>query len=1085
MEIISYKRVNRCYRLTFILPLKRGEGEAQANFCERTTMHKNDHVLSKASCSALLIACLMIPVSVWSSGPPRNLEPCVYKEDFETNELNAWASYPLWQDTAYDPNLRPGRVVPGDPNISLLLRVTPYSNVDNYAGAQKKLDMRLGSSSTISLRFYLKTELKPEFFKVRVACGNEGAIDFTVPAPPVNRWERLKITYSDLAAQNPGIGGRTLEITGLAVLAKFPHADPAMPIYLGLDDIAVEGARTPDFRFAHPRMVKLAEWKPYIPERHFLRGDPLEVKGAWPVEADRVVLRLTDYVSRTKTLCQSRLKQAAGEWRLPPVKLEWPEGLYLAGLEAFAGKEKIASTEFTILIAPLDLAGRHPRLWFDGTALQAAKKRLGTDEFKTVADRLAKASAEAREKLPLEAVVFDLDAFSKDEPTLGNVPRSIYPWFDRIRPWRAGVHENSLAYALLDDQAAGRYAKDLIVRLCRFPYWLHPWFESRGQHIYYPVGELGMDIALAYDLVFDLLSEEERQIVREGLWRNVIAGCHRSYVEDNLVTSNTSNWVAHVTAGSLLSQAAFYGESSFPAEPYFTGVLLKLHELIKKSIGRDGGYGESYGYCNFTMESLSKALPALANVFHVDFSGPLPLTYQDVAWATLYDKKFFLYFGDSSGNLGPMTNWAWLLARKQDPLLGWMYHFFKKGDTLADIIYETGKAPRREPFGENPVRAFRDIGTTVFRGGWKKDDFLFVLRTGAFYNHQHLDQGTFWLADRGEIFIEERHGSTYYDDPYYQSHYTQPVAHSAILVNRNPQSQRVGDPLLFIEGFNDHAFIHHFLDGSEAAFVCGDIGKLYWGKVKEMRRNALYLKPRTVLMLDTIVPAESDADITLLYQAGALKDIQSGPQVSLIRKGKRTLRISHLWPEGLEATAEETPLYINTLKTANPLTAEGMLALTARTAGRPLVLANLLTAESGKDGQVNYEKGNGCVSGRAQGRCFLFSTQPGQVYEHGGWSTDALALAWSGEKIFAALCTSLARDGQTVLRSDRPMTCEIAGKSLKYCLAEPSDVWIRLAVRPRSVLLNGRKIEKTSWDPKTGELSLVLPAGEGILSYNP
>jgi hypothetical protein len=1050
-------------------------------------MHKNDHVLSKASCSALLIACLMMPFFTWSSGHPRNLEPLVYKEDFETNELNAWASYPLWQDTAYDPNLRPGRIVPGDPNISLLLRVTPYSNVDNYAGAQKKMDMHLDPSSTVSLRFFLKTQLKPEFFKVRIACGKEGVIDYTLPAPPANRWERLAISHSDIAAQNPTAGGRTLRMTGLAVLAKFPHADPAMPIYLGLDDIVVEGSRIPDFRFVHPKMVKLAEWKPFIPERHFLRGDALEVRGTWPVEADRVVLRVTDFVSRMKTLFRSRLRRAAGEWRHPPFKLEWPEGLYLAELEASSAGKKIASTEFTILIAPRDLGGRHPRLWFDRTALQAVKKRLGTDEYKTVADRLAKASAEAREKLPLEAVVFDLDVFPKDEPTLGNVPRSLYSWFERIRPWRTGARENALAFALLDDQAAGRYAKDLTVRLCRFPFWLHPWFESRGQHIYYPVGELGMDIALAYDLVFDLLSEEERQIVREGLRRNVVTGCHRSYVEDNLVTSNTSNWVAHVTGGSLLSQAAFYGDgqNAFPAEPYFTGVLLKLHELIEKSIGRDGGYGESYGYCNFTMESLSKALPALANVFHIDISGPLPLTYQDTAWATLYGKKFFPYFGDSGGNLGPMTNWAWLLARKQDPLLGWMYHFFKKGDTLADVIYETAKAPREDPFGRNPVRAFRDIGTTVFRSGWQEDDFVFVLRTGAFYNHQHLDQGTFWLADRGEIFIEERHGSTYYDDPYYQSHYTQPVAHSTILVNRNPQSQRVGDPLLFIEGFDDHAFMHHFLDGDGASFVCGDIGKLYWGKVKELTRNVLYLKPRTVLMLDTVLPAENDADITLLYQTGDLKDIQPGPRVSLIRKAKSTLQISHLWPEGLEAAAEETPLYINTVKTANPLVREGMLTLTARTAAKPLVLANLLTTESAENGQLTYEIGRGCVSGNMQGRDFLFSTQPGQVYEHGGWSTDALALTWSGEKTFAAMCKSLARDGRAIFRSARPMTCEIAGKTIKYCLAEPSDIRVRLSVRPRAVFLNGRRTEKSTWEPKSGELSLFLPAGEGVLSYNP
>ncbi len=41
-----------------------------------------------------------------------------------------------------------------------------------------------------------------------------------------------------------------------------------------------------------------------------------------------------------------------------------------------------------------------------------------------------------------------------------------------------------------------------------------------------------------------------------------------------------------------------------------------------------------------------------------------------------------------------------------------------------------------------------------------------------------------------------------------------------------------------------------------------------------MRRNVLYLKPRAVLMIDTIVPAEKDVDVTLLYQTARLEDIR-------------------------------------------------------------------------------------------------------------------------------------------------------------------------------------------------------------------
>ena len=78
------------------------------------------------------------------------------------------------------------------------------------------------------------------------------------------------------------------------------------------------------------------------------------------------------------------------------------------------------------------------------------------------------------------------------------------------------IHANTIAFGLLDDEPAGAYLKDFLVKFCRFPFWVHPWFETRGQHIYYPVGELAMEVALAYDIVYDLMTEEERRSPAKG-----------------------------------------------------------------------------------------------------------------------------------------------------------------------------------------------------------------------------------------------------------------------------------------------------------------------------------------------------------------------------------------------------------------------------------------------------------------------------------------------------------------------------------------------------------------------------------------
>ncbi|MBN1291431.1 MAG: heparinase II/III family protein, partial [Candidatus Latescibacteria bacterium] len=389
--------------------------------------------------------------------------------------------------------------------------------------------------------------------------------------------------------------------------------------------------------------------------------------------------------------------------------------------------------------------------------------------------------------------------------------------------------------------------------------------------------------------------------------------------------------------------------------------------------------------------------------------------------------------------------------------------------------------PRDDPFDENPVRLFREVGTTVFKSGWEPDDFVFVFRSGPFINHQHIDQGTFWLSDRGSLFIEERHGSTYYEDPLYQPWYTQPVGHSTLLIDHNHQSQRVGDLLWNVEGFDDYAFTTHFLDGENAAFTSGDIGRLYWGKVKCLKRNILYLKPRTLLMLDTITPGDQDVDVTALYQTHYLESITASNDCSEITVDGNTLFVKHLAPDYREVKEVETPHYLYTLQRQRPLKKEGMLTVTARTNKVPLVLANLLTSTTESKPVIETEKGNGFASGKVNGIPFVFTTFPGNIYDADGIKTDALVFTGSGSKLFVAICTTLIRDNVMIIESEQPVTCEIDGGKLKYYSCTDNEAALGVASKPTSVMINGKDAESYIYDGNRSVVKLTLPSGEGIV----
>ena len=1038
-------------------------------------------ILSASNVNAQIAA----PVS---SNPNVALEPSTYTENFEDRELGAWASYPHWQDIAYNQEFRPNEMVPGDPNISVVQKVTAYTNVDAYAGAQKLLDMYLVPGAKLNFRFYLKSNTPSESYKVRFAAGDLGKIEYTINNPERNKWVNATVSFEDLLKANPKISGMDkVKIYALAFIAKFPMADPSMPIYFGIDDIAFSAARETAFRFNAPEMHKLPEYAQYIPKKHYLEGDNFVLNGSWPLDAQKVSVEILSFADQKKSFFKADLVKNGSDWSLKPLKINFPVGLYLARLKAVNGTSTIATTEFTIHIAPANLAGKHPRLLFDADKKKLLDTKFKQPEFAKVYDDILKNAKEQRIKNPVNSLIFDLDQFPKEDwlPTWN-------AWGNKIYNTGEALRLNARAYAFHGDPVAGTYVKEVLLQLSTWPNWTHPWQTNRGRYSEHRTGSWAHRVAEAYDLTYDLMTAQESKQIRKAIMANIVDGAHRSYVFNDDITAATSNWLAMILGGSLMNMAAVYadGPDTENLEPYFTGAMIKYYKFINRVVDqKDGAWGEGYGYNSYSFSNMAYSLPSIDNVFKVDLTAPLVGSYNEFIWGGLIKDKLWFEYGDSAGPMGPATFWSFLMEKRREPRLSWFYNFMKKEENYEDVIFNTKGIPEDSPFDENPVKIFREVGTTVFKGGWEKDDFSFVMRSGAFYNHQHIDQGSFWLADKGVIFIEERHlkNSTYYDDPIYQSKLIQPIGHSTILINDNEQSQRTGDHLYHAPGFNDQAYIANFLDGKDAAFSAGNIGELYFDKVKDLSRNVLFIKPRTLLMLDTAVPSDQDAKVTLLYQTAELEHINAGKDVSNITKNGVTLNIMHLAPKAVETKAVETPHYLFTLQRVAHLTKEGMLTVSASTKNKqPLVIANLLTTD-GSDGvsEVVTEEGDGYVSGVASGKKFAFSTQPGKIYQVDGKETDAAAITWSNDRIFLALSTTFkSNDGFMAISSSVPLSLEISIDGIKYGSNAPVKLIISSAVKPKIVLLNGKAISNFTFDSVKKQVSIQIQAGEGLIKVN-
>jgi hypothetical protein len=102
----------------------------------------------------ILCAGLLFALAFLSAGEqpiPDHLQTHVYREDFEQGELNAWASYPPNQDTAYDPYVYPGKIREDDAGKCLVVKMDPPWPASQILGAAKLLEMVLDQD------FYLRS----------------------------------------------------------------------------------------------------------------------------------------------------------------------------------------------------------------------------------------------------------------------------------------------------------------------------------------------------------------------------------------------------------------------------------------------------------------------------------------------------------------------------------------------------------------------------------------------------------------------------------------------------------------------------------------------------------------------------------------------------------------------------------------------------------------------------------------------------------------------------------------------------------------------------------------------------------------
>jgi hypothetical protein len=1023
----------------------------------------------------IFVAVVVGSVAVYAGSLDSRLESYAYHFDFESGSVGSWSSYPPAQDTAYDPTIRVKKI-PGDEGLVLVREIRPNYPIDYIFGVRKKLDLLIDGESRVAFRYFVKNYGKTEAVIVKLGLADGTAKEIRIPPGENGAWHSADVSLAEFAAPAKPVG-----LEALALMAACVKADPEAGLAFAVDDVRVTGRRPKRAAILDPRSHWLEEFSAFVAGRHYDQGEAIGFGVELPFEAVGGIVRLTSVLPAGKPFAIPLEKTGRTfQGRAPGARLK--PGLWRADFIPRSGQRDGDPTTLYFLVRAGNAPSVHPRLFLSASEKSRLLELIGRPgRARDIWEEIQRTAKDYRSKYDPAQFDYNLDAY--DEvfwlPTYGG-------YSNTIRTLSSFARSNGIVYSLGGDREAGSAARQALLKMVEWPTFVHSHILEQGQFTYWPVGLVLIDLAVAYDLVYDLLSNGERQTVALALFHRGITEVFKEYVRDNRVSSDTSNWISHVAGGGILSALAVSGEiSDEDLEPCLTGMILKVARLVRSTFDEDGDYGEGYAYHNFTMQTLCEIMPVLAAHFGIVLPDKVYRSHLYLPYQLNSESREVYDFGDTGARLLPLSNFAYVFHATHDSVLAWLYGL-APGTAEADLEY-AADGIRPEPPGDRlpPVKLFRDVGTVVFRSGFGPNDFSFVFRAGPFYNHQHFDQGSFFLADRGEDFLVEGGRTDYYNDPWYQAFFIQPGAHNCLLVDENVESQRAGDLLHDVPAWHDFARITDFLEFPEGACLSAELAPIYKGKFETLRRAVLYLKPRTIVLLDSGAGGRDAARLDLRFHAPLKENISVEGGTAHITRGNQELLLRTLYPPKRTSQILKRPLSLDEFRSENPLTmkARGFLQLTSDITEGTVQVINIMSTDQAPVAGAALNDRGAHLELEIDGRLFLIRHLPdGGGFDARGEHIDA-DLFWRSGRALRALRASEIREGdRLVFRADQPVSLALetnAGSTtLSVSAAGESTLCLSRPSRPRRVERNGIPIRGWSW--AEGLLTLKVPRGQSL-----
>lgn len=422
--------------------------------------------------------------------------------------------------------------------------------------------------------------------------------------------------------------------------------------------------------------------------------------------------------------------------------------------------------------------------------------------------------------------------------------------------------------ALSDDPVFIEQARRWALAMARWRFWLEPDYIYFDFGTSYPL----QCLCSAYDIAFDVMSEQERAEVRDaiatladGLYTNTLSG-HGSIYNDL-----RGNHTAVTMCGLGMAGCTLLAEDERAAKWIALAERFMLDCFAEHT---SGGWVESPSYGAYGVSEWVRLAEILRNVIGEDYLAH-PFLHRFAEFQLHVADWEGRDLGYNDGGAGKYWNqWVFFaIARAfQDPRFQWLARPTDDAPMsggYGDLIWWVDPdLPAQRPTDTDTGRHFADIGVNVWRSGWDEQATILLHHCGLKGQHKEENMNHITLYALGQRILPDGVGP-------------RTVDHNVPMI----------DDLIQNKWMSGATLAYHC--DQRAGYSLGDTRGAYFGS----RRHVLFLRPDVVVLIDELNLGDRK-DRTVRFLLHPRGECAVRENVLIVRSGEMALQALTMLPDG-------------------------------------------------------------------------------------------------------------------------------------------------------------------------------------------